>query len=283
VRNITMSGKTIRLHRLFKHNRDRLLVVPLDHSVSDGPIGCNQKYLQIIKDISKSTVDAIIVHKGRMRYLTENIYRNCSIVIHVSASTKYAADPNQKYIVADVEDAIRRGADCISLHVNVGSVSEPTQLRDMAVVADACDRYGIPLLAMMYARGEGVAGHPEKETLAHAANLAADLGADIVKLSMPKSTDDCHWVVLHSPLPILAAGGAQTEEAEFLNFIEEKVRAGVVGLAVGRNVFNSSNIPNFVNKIRMKMDNRRIGTRILNGMVYDRESEVGLELYNEPL
>ena len=75
--------------------------------------------------------------------------------VHLSASTRYAADPTFKYQVAEVEDCLRRGADTMSVHVNIGSLTEDRQLRDMAGVGDACDRAGLPLLAMLYPRGPG--------------------------------------------------------------------------------------------------------------------------------
>ena len=178
------SGRALRLGRLFKGDETPLFLVPLDHTVTDGPFTDARGYDALLGILADNGADAIVVHKGRLRLLPRSVYARLAVVVHLSASTRYAADPTFKYQVAEVEDCLRRGADAVSVHVNVGSLTEDRQLRDMAGVADACDRAGLPLLAMLYPRGPGIKDHPQLETLLHAASLAVDLGADIVKLPL---------------------------------------------------------------------------------------------------
>lgn len=249
-----MNGKEARLRRLSRHVEGRFLIVPLDHSVSDGPISNNGEFQPLVRGITSSGADAIVVHKGRIRQLPAQAFLNASVIVQLSASTRYARDPNEKVLVCSVEDAIMRGADGITVHVNVGSNSEPSQLQDIAEIAEACDRLGMPLLAMMYARGPGVEDTPRLQAVAHAGSLAADLGADIVKLTLPAQVDDVHWIVSRCPLPVVASGGAKTDEAEFLRYTETVVQGGAVGLAVGRNVFQSENPAGFVANIRERID-----------------------------
>ena len=160
-----------------------------------------------------------------------------SVIVHVSASTRFASDPNFKYQVGDAEDCLRRGADAMSIHVNVGSVTEDSQLRMMAAVADSCDRVGLPLLAMVYPRGPGVKDQPRLDTLMHAAALAADLGADIVKLPLAGASEEMKQVIESCPIPVLSAGGGQVSDKEFDAFVADVMRNGAQGLAVGRNIF----------------------------------------------
>ena len=176
------SGRALRLGRLFKGDETPLFLVPLDHTVTDGPFTDAHGYDALLGTLADNGADAIVVHKGRLRLLPRSVYARLAVVVHLSASTRYAADPTFKYQVAEVEDCLRRGADAVSVHVNIGSLTEDRQLRDLAGVADACDRAGLPLLAMLYPRGPGIKDHPQLDTLLHAASLAVDLGADIVKL-----------------------------------------------------------------------------------------------------
>ena len=163
------SGRALRLGRLFKGDETPLFLVPLDHTVTDGPFTDARGYDALLGILADNGADAIVVHKGRLRLLPRSVYARLAVVVHLSASTKYAADPTFKYQVAEVEDCLRRGADAVSVHVNIGSLTEDRQLRDMAGVADACDRAGLPLLAMLYPRGPGIKDHPQLETLLHAA------------------------------------------------------------------------------------------------------------------
>ncbi len=250
------TGRRLRLKRLYKHNAERLFIVPMDHSVTDGPFARNIDYDRILSDIAEAGVDAVVLHKGRLRALSEDFYRATSVIVHVSASTKYAPDANEKYMVASVESAVRRGADGISVHVNLGSETEPRQLRDLSQVADSCEQAGVPLLVMLYARGKRIHAHPVNETLAHAAALAADLGADIVKLALPNDVGEIAWITARCPVPVIAAGGAKLDERSFLEFVQRVVLGGGAGLAAGRNVFLSDDIVSLGRKIRACLDSR---------------------------
>ncbi len=79
------------------------------------------------------------------------------------AGTKLGEDKNRKVLVSSVEQAVRVGADAISIHVNEGGcATESDMLVDLGELADECDAMNIPLLAMTYARGKNAAGTPEE-------------------------------------------------------------------------------------------------------------------------
>jgi 2-amino-4,5-dihydroxy-6-oxo-7-(phosphonooxy)heptanoate synthase len=235
---MTKTGRSLRLGRLFKSEATPLFLVPLDHTLTDGPFTDAHQYDALLETLADNGVDAIAVHKGRLGHLRSNVYAKLSVIVHVSASTKYAADPNYKYQVGDAEECLRRGADAVSVHVNMGSITEDHQIRMMAGMADACDRAGLPLLAMIYPRGPGVKDHPPLDTLLHAASLAVDVGVDIVKLPLSGlSVQDMTQVVNTCPIPILAAGGAKVSDKDFGTFAADVMKSGARGLAAGRNIF----------------------------------------------
>jgi 2-amino-4,5-dihydroxy-6-oxo-7-(phosphonooxy)heptanoate synthase len=225
----------------------------LDHSVTDGPFTDNLGYDAILEALAVNGADAIVVHKGRLHQIPDSVYANLSVIVHISASTKYAADPNHKYQVGSVEDCLRRGADAISVHVNLGSPTEQHQIATLAATADACDRAGVPLLAMLYARGESIKAHPRVDVLAHAAALAVDLGADIVKLPLSGPVADMREVIRRCPIPLLAAGGSQTSDEEFSGFVADVIRSGARGIAAGRNIFLAADPATKVRRIQKVM------------------------------
>jgi 2-amino-4,5-dihydroxy-6-oxo-7-(phosphooxy)heptanoate synthase len=247
---MTATGRALRLARLLKGGDAPLLFVPLDHTVTDGPFTDAQRYTTLIETFADSGVDAIVVHKGRVGTLPQWVYARLSVVVHISASTKYAEDPSYKYQVGDAEDCLRRGADAVSVHVNLGSLTEDRQIRMMADVADSCDRVGLPLLAMLYPRGPGIKGHPPLQTLLHAASLAVDLGADIVKLPLSGSVQEMTQIIESCSIPVLAAGGAQISDTEFGTFVGSAVRSGARGLAAGRNIFLAADPAKKVREVR---------------------------------
>lgn len=149
------SGKPLRWRRLSLAGDDRHLLIPLDHSVSDGPVAPPGQWEELLKALVAGGADGIVVHKGRARTLDPALLRNCALVVHLSASTTCSADVDAKVLVGDVEEAVALGADAVSVHVNIGSDTEGRQLADLGAVARSCDTWGMPLIAMVYPRGPG--------------------------------------------------------------------------------------------------------------------------------
>ncbi|WP_042432069.1 2-amino-3,7-dideoxy-D-threo-hept-6-ulosonate synthase [Streptacidiphilus anmyonensis] len=233
-----LTGKSVRLARLSRPGDGRFLFVPLDHSVSDGPVVSAAGFSGLVKEIVEGGADAVVVHKGRARMIPPDLLSRCSLVVHLSASTAHARDTDAKVLVGDVEEAVRLGADAVSVHVNVGSDTEAAQLADLGTVSAACERFGVPLMAMIYPRGPRIADPAVPELIAHAANIAADLGVDIVKTVLAAPAERMAEVVAASPLPIVIAGGGDSGR-EFLALAATALDAGCSGLAVGRRVFTS--------------------------------------------
>jgi 2-amino-4,5-dihydroxy-6-oxo-7-(phosphonooxy)heptanoate synthase len=162
-----------------------------------------------------------------------------SLIIHLSGGTVHAPDPDHKYLVASVEESLRLGGDAVSVHVNLGSETEDRQIRALADVAAECDLLNVPLMAMVYPRGPRI-GATDPDAIAHAAVLAADLGADIVKTVHPGNAESMSRVSEACPMPVVVAGGARRHGAELRDHVLTALSGGAVGIAAGRNVFESA-------------------------------------------
>jgi 2-amino-4,5-dihydroxy-6-oxo-7-(phosphooxy)heptanoate synthase len=234
-------GRSIRLRRLFRGGGRRLFVVPLDHSVSDGPVVRGGQLGRLLGQVCDNGADAVVLPKGSVRHLRPHWFTTTSLLVHLSAGTRLAPDPDFKYLVAGVEEALRIGADGVSVHVNLGSDQEAAQIRDLASVGEACDRWNVPLLAMVYPRGPKIVDPRSPALVAHAVTIAADLGADIVKTVFPGSVDALDEITRGCPIPVLIAGGPiNTDTDGLLANVEDAMRGGAAGVAIGRNIFASA-------------------------------------------
>lgn len=234
-------ARRLRLRRLYRHSDRGLLVVPLDHSVTSGPIVPAGELDGLVSLVGAAGADAVVLHKGALRYVDPHRFDSVSLIVHLSASTAHAPDPDAKYLVGGVEEALRLGADAVSVHVNLGSRTEPRQIADLAAVADACDRWNLPLLAMVYPRGPKVAGSGDAQVTAHAAMIAADLGADLVKTVFPGTAEAMSRVTRACPVPVLVAGGpADIGTDQLLDRVGAAMRGGAGGAAIGRHIFQAA-------------------------------------------
>jgi fructose-bisphosphate aldolase/2-amino-3,7-dideoxy-D-threo-hept-6-ulosonate synthase len=231
-------GKKHRLTRIFEED-NRTVIVPMDHGVSVGPIKGIENMQEIVDKLLKGGADAVVVHKGIAKHIDA---ANAGLIIHLSAISNLTPNSGNKVQVCTVQEAVRLGADAVSVHVNVGAEEEHKMLKVLGKVADDCDIYGMPLLAMMYPRGPRIQNEHGAEVVAHAARLGAELGADIIKTNYTGDIESFKAVIESCPAPVIIAGGPKAKTAqEVLQTTHESLRSGSAGLSIGRNVFQHEN------------------------------------------
>lgn len=233
-----MSGKTLRLRRCGIQPGHGLVVLPLDHGVTCGPILGLEQPERVIRIGIEEGADALVLHKGLISRLPHAPGRFPGIFMHLSASTQLGPNLHQKVLVGDVEEAIRRGADGVSVHVILGDPSEPRMLEDMGCIGADCAKWRMPLLVMIYPLFEANKPLAGDLAVAHGARIATELGADCVKIPLPADVKVLEEITgsLHVPV-VVAGGGRNLDTLAFLRRIEKSVEAGARGVAVGRNVF----------------------------------------------
>jgi len=235
-------GKRIRLDRIMNRNTQRTVIIPLDHGVSIGPVAGLLDMRCIVDQIAEGGANAVLEHKGIIRSGYRGFGKDIGLILHLSASTSLGPDPNSKVQVASVEEAIRLGADAVSLHVNIGSETETTQLATLGRTARVCEEWGMPLIAMMYPRGPKISNSYDMTSVMHVARVGAELGADIIKTNYTGSIDSFKEVIKGCPVPVVMAGGPKTNtDKEFCDMVYSSILAGGAGIAAGRNVFQHKN------------------------------------------
>ncbi|MHB8605479.1 MAG: 2-amino-3,7-dideoxy-D-threo-hept-6-ulosonate synthase [Thermoplasmatota archaeon] len=229
-------GKERRLRRLL-HAGSRGVVIPLDHGASNGPIRGIEDPRATVRALHGAGASSVVLQKGTYATVLPDL-STLGAWIHLSASTALNPDPNDKRLVGTVEECLRLGADGVSVHVNVGSNTESQQLADLGAVAERCDAWGAPLLAMMYPRGHDIADPHDPEVVKHVARLGAELGADVVKCPFTGSAESFREVTRGCPRPVLISGGAKmASDADFLETVAAAMAGGAAGVSVGRNVW----------------------------------------------
>ena len=227
-------GKRRRLTRIFQED-NRTLIVPMDHGVSIGPLKGIFSMQETVNQLLKGGVDAVVLHKGIAKRVNTG---SAGLIVHLSAISNLTPNSGTKVQVCSVAEAVRVGADAVSVHVNVGAQEEGKMLETLGKVADECDVYGMPLLAMIYPRGPKIPDEHAADAVAHSARLGAELGADIIKTNYTGDIATFKAVVEGCPVPVVIAGGPKCKTTlETLQMARDSVKAGGAGLSIGRNVF----------------------------------------------
>jgi len=233
-----MIGKRIRLERIIDRNSGKTVIVPMDHGVSVGPIEGLEDMRAAVSKVVAGGANAILMHKGMVRAGHRGAGRDVGLIIHLSAGTSISPDPNAKELVCSVEEAIKLGADAVSVHINLGAETDKEMLAQLGFVSEQCLEWQMPLVAMMYTRGPKIKNEFDVANVKLAARVGAELGADIVKVPYTGSVDTFAEVVGGCPVPVVIAGGEKMESDEdIFKMVDEALKAGAKGLSIGRNAF----------------------------------------------
>ena len=146
-------------------------------------------------------------------------------------------DLSQEDITVSVKDAIRLNvATALAMSVFVGSKYEYQTIVNLGKLVNEAEEYGIPVLAVT-AVGKEI-GTKDARYLSLACRVAAEQGAHIVKTYYCENFEK---VVKSCPVPIIIAGGKKIPERDALKLTYDALKAGAVGVDMGRNIWQSDN------------------------------------------
>jgi len=231
------TGKTRRLRRIFRRD-GRTVIIPMDHGVSVGPVEGLTDMGATIDSVAKGGADAVLVHAGIAKTVDNQAM---GLILHLSGATRLTREPNWKTQLSSVKQAVRLGADAVSIHINVGSEHEQDMLDQFSRILDESDDLGLPVVGMMYPRGPGIQNEHAYEVVSHAARLGYELGADIIKTNYTGDVESFRNVIKSVKAPVVVAGGPKAgKESEALQLVSDSIKAGAAGVSIGRNVFQHS-------------------------------------------
>lgn len=233
-------GKKIRLNRILNNKTKRMIVIPMDHGITLGPLQGINDYHKIVEMVAKGGANAVLGHTALFLHSNYTGDREIGRILHLSASSDLSPNGNYKVIVNSVINAIKLGADAVSVHINIGNEDDSQMLEDLGEIAQDCQEWSMPLLAMMYPRGDNITDEYSVENVRKVARIGAELGADIVKTNYTGSIETFKEVVDGCPVPVIIAGGIQRDIMGLLKITKESLEAGGAGVSFGRNIFQSS-------------------------------------------
>jgi class I fructose-bisphosphate aldolase len=264
-------GKRTRLHRLlYEHGpgNGAGLFLPIDQGLEHGPIDFfpnpdskDPEYqLRLAKEGGYS---GIVFHVGLASKYMRDYVGDVPLILKLNGKTtippdNYALSPQ----TGTVEDAVRLGADAVGYTIYVGSPAQAEDFIQFHKIRADCERYGMPLIVWSYPRGEAVetekvGGRDSLYAVDYAARVANELGADVVKLNVPKfetakqrgrkpydSLEDIDYfkavqrvVQSAGKTLVLFSGGSKISDKDLLEKAHICMEAGATGLIFGRNMW----------------------------------------------
>jgi len=262
-------GKRTRLRRLlfeFGPGKGTLLLLPIDQGIEHGPrdffsnpASKDPEYQ--FELAAKAGYSAIACQIGLAEKYYPDYAGQVPLLLKVNGKTDLPpSDDALSTTNASVEDAVRLGADAVGYTLYVGSPRQDEDLHQLKGVREDCDRFGMPLVIWAYPRGSAVAGKGGQNSfyaIDYAARMAMEMGADIVKLNLPKADSDQdkdapapyneggfsseemvqHVVASAGRSLVVLSGGSRIDDDKLLEQTRSIMQAGGSGVIYGRNVW----------------------------------------------
>jgi class I fructose-bisphosphate aldolase len=192
-------GTKANLARILMHGKlggtGRLLILPVDQGVEHGPArsfapnppAYDPHYhfqLAIEAGLSAYAAPLGFIESGASTYAGQ-----IPLILKVNsanslARAKEAAD---QAVTGGVKDALRLGCSAIGFTIYPASDAAYSQMRDIAEMAQEAKAHGLAVVIWSYPRGGSLSreGETAIDIVAYAAQIAAQLGAHIIKVKPP--------------------------------------------------------------------------------------------------
>ena len=225
-------GLKNRLAKIIKPADGKAVMLAVDHGYFLGPTERLESPKNTIRPLLKYC-DSLMLTRGVLRTSVDANFP-VSVVLRVSGGTSIIGeDLSNEKITTSLKDAIRLNVSALAMSIFVGGKYEHQTIVNLSNLVNEAEEYGIPVLAVT-AVGKDMVRDSRYFSLA--CRIAAEHGANIVKTYYCENFEQ---VVTSCPVPIIIAGGKKIPERDALELTFNAIKAGAVGVDMGRNIWQS--------------------------------------------
>lgn len=225
-------GMKDRLARIFNPRSLHTVMLAFDHGYIMGPTSGLERIDLSILPIA-DLADCLMCTRGALRACVPPTM-NKPVALRCSAGTTVLTELNNEVIGVEIEDAIRLNASAMAGMVAIGSQFEALTIKNLCLLVETGNRYGIPTLGVT-AVGKELTR--DARYLGLACRVIAENGAQFVKTYFCET--DFDKVTAACPVPIIIAGGKKLPEKDALTMAYQAIDQGACGVDMGRNIFQA--------------------------------------------
>jgi class I fructose-bisphosphate aldolase len=282
-------GVLANLSRMLNHgtlgSTGRMVILPVDQGFEHGPArsfapnpaGYDPLYhfeLAIEAGCNAYAAPLGFIEAGAAEYAGQ-----IPLILKLNNSDSLSKGEPCPAVTASVNDALRLGCSAIGYTIYPGSEYRNTMLEELRELAEEAKSVGLAVVVWSYPRGSGVSkdGETAIDVVAYAAQMAAQLGAHVIKVMPPTDfieQDAARKVYEKEKIPIgtladrvrhvvqsafngkrivIFSGGPAKGTAEVLEEIRAIRDGGGFGSIIGRNSFQRSKVEG-IKMLRSVMD-----------------------------
>ena len=267
-------GVRTNLARIFMHGRlsgsGKLVILPVDQGFEHGPTrsftsqpaGFDPRYhYRLAVDAGCNAYAAPL---GFLQSGIGDVASGLPLILKMNSSDMLYQDADPlPAVTASVDDALRLGCAAIGFTIYPGSAARTMMYEEIRSLASDAKEAGLAVVVWSYPRGSGLteAGQTAVDVIAYATHLAAQLGANIIKVKPPTAHiefDSNRKVLEYAGVPLVSladrvahvvraafdgrrvvifSGGPAKEREAVLEENRQTALGGGFGTIIGRNSF----------------------------------------------
>lgn len=234
-------GKQIRMSSIFRKSTGKTVVVAVDHGGIAGPMKGINDAVKMVRECVAGGADSILTTRGFARAAEGAWDRSTSLILRLTGGFTILGGEFEEELISSAETSLLYGASGAAATVKFGHRREGAFTMQTSLLADACERWDLPLMIEAMARGKDMK-IADPFGIALAARAAAEIGADIVKTYYTGDPDSFRKVIEGCPVPVVILGGEKSGSIEqIFSDVYYAMQAGARGIAIGRNIWHEDN------------------------------------------
>lgn len=267
-------GTLTNLSRLLNHGRlagtGKMVILPVDQGFEHGPARSFAKNPDAYDPsyhfnlAIESGCNAYAAPLGFIEACAREYAGEIPLILKINNSdTLYGPKAPISALTSNIDDALRLGCVAIGFTIYPGSADRKQMYEEIAAAASEAKRAGLAVVIWSYPRGEQLSktGETAIDVCAYAAQIAAQLGAHIIKVKPPSShieQDAARKVYESQGIPVetmtdrikhvvdsafsgrrivIFSGGETKSTPELLDEVKQMAAGGAFGSIMGRNAF----------------------------------------------
>ncbi len=267
-------GVLASLARMMNHGRLRgtgkMVILPVDQGFEHGPArsfaknpdGYDPSYH--IELAIESGCNAYAAPLGMLEVVARDYAGEIPLILKINNSDSLFSNKSPiSALTSTVEDALRLGCSAIGFTIYPGSPERKNMYEEIQKASSEARKAGLAIVIWSYPRGEQLSkeGETALDVVAYAAQIAAQLGAHIIKVKPPSrhleqeaarkvyeaqgirlnNLSDRIQHVIQSAFNgrriVIFSGGEAKGTSELLAEVKELAQGGAFGSIMGRNAF----------------------------------------------
>ena len=248
----------------------KMVILPVDQGFEHGPArsfaknpdGYDPAYHMELAN--ESGCNAYAAPIGAMEACARDYAGEIPLILKINNSdVLYGSKSPISALTSSVDDALRLGCAGIGFTIYPGSSFRKQMYEEIAHASREAKKAGLPVIMWAYARGDGLSkdGETGMDVIAYSAHIAAQLGANIIKVKPPSAhleqaeakkvyeaqsikitqmSDRIRHVVqscFNGKRIVIFSGGEAKGTPELLEEVKQLAQGGAFGSIMGRNAF----------------------------------------------